>query len=134
MAHRAAGDVVQHHQRPWLLRALCQGTLDPAIGVIPVARDRIPQHAGVATAREEIRRFGAEQMRPKLAAATLRPEITMRAGKRSEQPLDTTDLTLDQSGFMPKPERARVRKCVIADPMTFNRRTFGQSAMFGQIF
>jgi len=61
---------VQHHQRPVLPRELRKGGLDPALRVRPVARDRVPQHAGVAAGFEQRRRVRAQQPAVQVAAAT----------------------------------------------------------------
>src|SRR6185312_9837642 len=52
MIHGAGRQVVQNQQAPWLRGTLCQSAVSPAVGIVPVARDRVPEHAAMLVARE----------------------------------------------------------------------------------
>ena len=54
VAHRAGRQVVQHHQAPGLRADLIERAIDPAVRILPVARQRAPQHdGGAARARDD---------------------------------------------------------------------------------
>jgi hypothetical protein len=53
---------------------LAQRAVDPPVGVLPVARDGVPEHAGVAAADERPDRGVVEQARLEVAAGAGRPE------------------------------------------------------------
>ena len=61
MAHCAGRQIVQDHQAPGLALALLNCALDPAVRIIPVARKRIPEHAGKFARFQEIHDVLAEQ-------------------------------------------------------------------------
>ena len=47
MIHRAGWQIVQHHQAPGLRAALVEGAIGPAVRIVPVARNRVPEHAAM---------------------------------------------------------------------------------------
>src|SRR5690606_27374671 len=78
--HRARRQVVQNHERPGLRRDLRHCARYPTIGVFPVARDRIPEHAGEAFAFEKVERRLVQEPLVQVPAAAERAEVT--AGMR----------------------------------------------------
>src|SRR5215207_5184763 len=116
MVHRAAGQVVQDHQAPRLRPALLQGPVGPAVGVVPVARDRIPEHAAMLVAREIFDHGRLQQPVVEMATAAERPEPAVGVRELADRILRPADLVLCRFWIPLLPEWHRVRKSVIADP------------------
>ena len=78
VAHRAGRQVVQHHQAPRLRADLIERAIDPAVRIVPVARQRAPQHDGGALPCEMIQHRLRQQAIVEIAALSVRPEETVR--------------------------------------------------------
>src|SRR5215207_8381897 len=94
MVHRAAGQVVQDHQAPRLRPALLQGPVGPAVGIVPVARDRIPEHAAMLVAREVFDHGRLQQPLIEIAAAAERAKPALWMGEVADHGLRPPDLVL----------------------------------------
>src|SRR5512144_126561 len=122
MVHRAARQIVQDHEAPWLRPALSDGAVGPAVGIVPVARDGVPEHAAMLVAREIFDHGRLQQPLVEIAAAAERPEPALRVREVADRGLRPADLMLCRIGITLLPKWHRVRKSMIADPVTFVMR------------
>ena len=130
-AHRAGGQIVQHEQRPRLRQALRDGGFGPAARVLPVARDRVPQHAGHLFLLQHFDRRRVEQMRSELAAAAERAKQQIRMRQFIDRRLRIDDLGDDARRIAHAAERLRVAPGVIADPVALGMRALRDATPLG---
>src|SRR5690242_20915749 len=91
---RSGRQVMQDHQAPGLREALPQGAVDPSVGIHPVERDRIPQHAAEAISAEIVDDGRLQQAVVEIAAAAERAEPTVGMREIADQALRAADLAL----------------------------------------
>ena len=106
---------------------------DPAIRVLPVARQRAPQHDGGTRLREMIEHRPREQPLVEIAALAVRPEQAVRVQERADRILRAVELRIRRLRRH-QPERQRVAPGVIADPVPLGMRAFGERAVLARAF
>ena len=116
-AHRAGGNVVQHHERPLVGQGVGERALGPAFRILPVARHAVPQHARVAAVAEVLHRDVREQAWTEHAARAVGTKPAFGRGEFAEQCLRVADLLRRRVAIGARTELDGVRECVIADAM-----------------
>jgi len=104
--------------------------IDPSIGSLPVARDRIPQYAGHALCRQHTEDDRIEQPLIQVAALPEWTKIAVRMGEPANRLLSIADFLTNGAGVLEEPERHRMASGMIADPVAFLVRTSSQFASF----
>ena len=128
VTHRAGRQIVQHHQAPGRRRDLSERAVDPAVRVLPVARQRAPQHDCRPMSREMRERRLRQQAVVEIAALSIWPEEPVWMGERADVRLRAVELGVRRVRRH-QPERQRVAPGVIADPVVFGIRAFGERTM-----
>jgi hypothetical protein len=78
------GDVVQDHDAPRLILHLGQAALHPALGITPIARNAVPEYAGIFPDQKTGQCSLAKQMRANQTVPAIRPEQFVGAAAGSD--------------------------------------------------
>ena len=131
MIHRAGRQIVQHHQAPGLRTAFIERALDPTVGVVPVARDRIPKHAAELVSCKVVDHGRLQQAFIEIAAATEGAEPAVGMSEIVHVGLRAADLILRRIGIALPAERHGMGEGVIADPVAFGLGAAGETSALG---
>jgi len=123
----AAVSIVQDHQAPRTRRALLEGDVHP-VATLPVARDRVPQHDGVAVRLEIVRRTHVQHTSVEDATIRVGTEETVLMGKIADGSFSIGNLRNGRIQVFELPQRERVRIRVIADPVPLSDSALGMRA------
>jgi len=110
---------MKNDQSPRLPPALRNRAINPSIRIVPIPRNGIPKHTRVSTALKVIYNRLIEQSVVQIPSTADWPEQPIRMGQFAYQLLGLSNFAYSNIEFSAKPERNRMRKRVIADPMTF---------------
>ena len=128
MTGGAVGQVVQHHHdRLGGGRVHLERAVGPAVGVLEVAGDRVPEYDGVPAVSQIPCGGGVEQMRPEQATTTVRPEQLRGVPQRTKKCVAFGDF-VDSFGCATAAEGQAVGQCVVADLVAFFARACCEGA------
>ena len=86
VTHRAGRQIVQHHEAPRLRGDLTERALDPSVGILPVARQRAPQHDGRLPVRKVLDQRPRQQAAVEISTLSIGPEKSPRGALASVLP------------------------------------------------
>ena len=92
IAHSASRKIMKYHDGPGLRSTLRERAFDPAVRVLPIARDRVPEYAGHPLCREHLDYCRIEQPLIKIAALPKRAEKAVRVRENPDHLLGIADL------------------------------------------
>src|SRR5690348_6793491 len=78
MPHGAVAPVVQDHEGPFARAAIGERTIHPAIWIAKIARNGVPEHAGVFARRQPLDHRRMQQATPEFPCASAGPEEANR--------------------------------------------------------
>jgi len=113
-----AWNIVKHHQGPIEVQAMRLGALKPTHGIIPIPRNRIPKHTGIAAPCQHFISGFIKKVRPQFAAAAKRPEQFVIMNRRAQAELCPDDLGPRPIGRVQEAQRRAMSVGVIAKPVT----------------
>ena len=120
--------VVQNNQRFLFGGAGLKRAFPPALGIVPIARDDVPQHAGKLPLDEVVAGGAVHETMIQVATPAKRAKQAVRMGERADERLRGSDFPLGRVGSRILPQRNRVGHGVIAYPVPGVVRALGLAA------